>query len=122
MRLTRCARARGDMRAGRQRRVSRRDTQADQLFAARVLARGMEGDVADVFVRPRLARAGDAKVVQHGGPVGVVADDDKAFLRPQDHQRLESQKAAAERRQPLGRGGRGATARRGSLARRLVEQ
>src|SRR5580700_3829133 len=102
LRLPRTTRALRHMRAGRQRRFSRRHAQADQLLAARVDSDWHEERaLADIFVRPRIARPRDPEVVRHGRPVGVLADDDVPLLRAQNHQRLEPHGPAVESRQPF---------------------
>ena len=71
------------------------------------MRRGSFGDgheeraLADIFVRSLVARTRDAEIVRHRRPVSVLADDDEALLGAQDHQRLEPEKPAAERRQLL---------------------
>src|SRR5258707_11027201 len=82
LRSPRAARARCDMGAGRQRRLVRRHAQANQLLAARLLGDWHEQRaLTDVFILPRVARAGDAEVMRQGRPVGVLADDDETLLR-----------------------------------------
>src|SRR6185312_11642634 len=116
LRSPRPALAARDMRPGRQRRFARRNAQADQLLAARILRdRHGERALADIFVVPRIAWTRDPEIVRHGRPVGVLADDDEAFLGAQDHQRLEAEKPGAERIELCGEAGaQGASAARGN--------
>src|SRR5271166_4622169 len=96
-RAARLARALNQMRAGHERRCARRHGKADELFPPPLRRDGQEERaLADIFVSAGLARAPKTEVVRHGRPIGVLADDDIALLRPQNHQRLDAHEAAAE--------------------------
>src|SRR5208337_1008069 len=99
-RLPRAACALDKMCAGRQRRFAAPDAEADQLLAASAPGGGREQrPLADILVLSLLARTGDAEILRHGRPIGVLADDDVALFGAQDHQRFQPHEPTAEGRQ-----------------------